>query len=244
MPLRTWRTRTGVSPSDRPRALARPFRGIARSAARVTRRGYREAGRHRARCRPHRAADGPARLGWSVPRTAARPAATVVRHGSARVGTMLLAAATAVVAAMVVGCLPPPQATRTRPGPPASAARRSPAATIADAQGARPGDRRVHEASVDREADLRVAFKGTCGSSTTRCRSAGSMDVSGADFASSFTYDWSREYAGPRQDAGPGPGRRDARAGSSAEAAPGGRSRATGSRIRTCHSRPSPRPAT
>jgi hypothetical protein len=41
-----------------------------------------------------------------------------------------------------------------------------------------------------------VAFKGTARSSTHTLPIAGSMDVSGADFASSFTYDWSDEGPG------------------------------------------------
>ncbi len=117
---------------------------------------------------------------------------------SARVGRSLLAAATAVVAALVVGCLPPPQATSDStagPGASASSAVTSPRPSPtpkAHVQAIVAFTERLSTGTLT----YRVAFKGTARSSTHTLPVSGTMDVSGADFSSSFTYDWSREAQG------------------------------------------------
>ena len=103
-------------------------------------------------------------------------------------------AAMLVIAAMGIGCLPPPQAgTRGPTGPavPAASASARPSPTSPTFLAAIAAfTKRVTSGKLT----YRVAFKGNVRASSDDLPIAGSMDVSGADFASTFTYDMSREY--------------------------------------------------
>jgi hypothetical protein len=107
------------------------------------------------------------------------------------------AGATVIVAVVVVGCLPAPRAASngrdagSSGGPVAATARPSPtpkAQLLAIAA--------FTESVVSGKLTYRVTFKGTVRASADTLPIAGIMDVSGADFASSFTYDFSRDYVG------------------------------------------------
>jgi hypothetical protein len=101
--------------------------------------------------------------------------------------------ATAILAVSIVGgCLPSPtSSTSSRPPSLAASARPSPTPRAFV---------KAIEAFADRvtsgKLTYRVGFKGIARSSTHTLPIAGSMDVAGPDFASSFTYDWSAEAAG------------------------------------------------
>jgi hypothetical protein len=103
-------------------------------------------------------------------------------------------AATLLVAVMGVGCLPPPQAGTlgsTGPGGPGSSASARPSPTPPTFLAAIAAfTKRVTSGKLT----YRVAFKGNVRASSDDLPIAGSMDVSGADFASTFTYDMTREY--------------------------------------------------
>jgi hypothetical protein len=97
----------------------------------------------------------------------------------------------------VAGCLPSPRAATGSSGP----------ASSADASAAtspRPSPSpKAHtlaigafvERATSGKLTYRVAFKGTARASADILPIAGTMDVAGADFATSFTYDFSGEYA-------------------------------------------------
>jgi hypothetical protein len=111
-------------------------------------------------------------------------------RGSVRFGVRV--AATLLVAAMAVGCLPPPQArtpgSNTAPGAAATAKPSpTPRAFIAAIAA-------FTERVASGKLTYRVAFKGTVRASSDTLPIAGTMEVSGADFASTFTYDMSRDY--------------------------------------------------
>ena len=109
-----------------------------------------------------------------------------------------LLAATAVVVAMVVAaCLPAPRATTSGPATPSS----SPAGQASAKPS--PTERafvKAIEAFAERAASgkltYHVAFKGNVRASINLLPIVGAMDVSGGDFASSFTYDLGHDYVG------------------------------------------------
>jgi hypothetical protein len=101
--------------------------------------------------------------------------------------------AIAVLATSIVGgCLPAARSSTSSTSP-SSAASVRPSPTP-------PAFVKAIEAFADKvtsgKLTYRVGFKGTARSSTHTLPIAGSMDVAGPDFASSFTYDWSGEAAG------------------------------------------------
>ena len=112
---------------------------------------------------------------------------------------MPLAAAALAVAVLAAACLPTPAAnTPGRTGPSAV-----PSAGASASAKASPTPRAFVAAieafaaqAAGGKMTYRVAFKGIASSSTHTLPIAGSMDVSGADFASSFTYDWTGEAPG------------------------------------------------
>jgi len=108
-----------------------------------------------------------------------------------------VAGATVIAAIVVAGCLPPPRAASTggnaasSAGPIVATARPSPTPKAHLLAIAAFADR-----VVGGKLTYRVTFKGTVRASADTLPIAGTMDVSGADFSSSFTYDFSRDYAG------------------------------------------------
>jgi hypothetical protein len=106
-----------------------------------------------------------------------------------------VAVATSVLV-LVAGCLPAPSAT-TSSSEPASAA-----ASAATSPRPSPSPK-AHTLAIDAFVErvtsgkltYHVAFKGTARASADILPIAGTMDVAGADFATSFTYDFSAEYA-------------------------------------------------
>jgi hypothetical protein len=98
---------------------------------------------------------------------------------------------------LLAGCLPAPRAA-TGSSEPASSAGAS------GATSPRPSPSpKAHTLAIDAFVEratsgkltYRVAFKGTARASADILPIAGTMDVAGADFATSFTYDFSIEYA-------------------------------------------------
>jgi hypothetical protein len=141
--------------------------------------------------------------GRYVPRSRWTRAATFspMSYGRDRVRSTVPAAVLTVAA--IAACLPPP-------GPASSGgsslqASASPASSGAVTRSPRPSPTpKAQElaiaAFVERVASgkltYRVTFKGTARASADVLPVAGTMDVSGADFATSFTYDFEREYPG------------------------------------------------
>lgn len=111
-------------------------------------------------------------------------------RGLARTGVLVAI----VVGSLAAGCLPPPSAATsdrtTSSGSPA-AATTSPSPTpkrfIAAIEA-------FTKQVTGGKLTYRVAFKGTVRASADTLPIVGTMDVSGADFASTFTYDFSRDY--------------------------------------------------
>jgi hypothetical protein len=109
-----------------------------------------------------------------------------------------LLAATAIVVASVAGaCLPPARSTTSGP-----TAAPSPAGGGGSARPS-PSQRafvKAIEAFTERvsagKLSYHVAFKGSVRASVNLLPITGAMDVSGGDFASSFTYDFSHDYVG------------------------------------------------
>jgi hypothetical protein len=112
-------------------------------------------------------------------------------RGLPRLGPLLAIVLSA--AAIVGACLPASRPTTT------SAPEAIPSASVRPSPTPRAFVAAI-EAFTERvtsgKLTYRVAFKGIARSSTHTLPIAGSMDVSGADFASSFTYDWSGEARG------------------------------------------------
>lgn len=113
------------------------------------------------------------------------------------VRTRIAGVALGVSAVLVAACLPPPRAATDSAGSSPSAG------TSASTESALPSP--TPKASVQAIAAFveratsgkltyRMAFKGTVRASADTLPIAGTMDVAGADFASSFTYDFSRDY--------------------------------------------------
>jgi len=106
----------------------------------------------------------------------------------------LAISAAALAATVVAGCLPAPTAntpdqTASSPVPAASSVKPSPTPRAFV---------KAIEASVDRvttgKLSYHVAFDGSVRASVNLLPIVGAMDVSGNDFASSFTYDFSHDY--------------------------------------------------
>ena len=104
----------------------------------------------------------------------------------------VLIAVAILIGSLTAGCLPPPRsATSDSTGGSASPAASRPSPTP-----------RKFLAAIEAftkkvtggKLTYRVAFKGTVRASADTLPVAGTMDVSGADFASTFTYDFSRDY--------------------------------------------------
>ena len=101
--------------------------------------------------------------------------------------------AISVLAVVVAGCLPSPRAASENAASSAGSGVPSarPSATL-----------KAHLAAIAAFADrvtsgkltYRVTFKGSVRASADNLPIAGTMDVAGADFSSSFTYDFSRDY--------------------------------------------------
>ena len=122
---------------------------------------------------------------------------TVTAMSGLRASLAQVVGATVIAAVLVAGCLPPPRAASTGADtassaiPGAATTRPSPtpkAHLLAVAEFA--------ERVVGGKLTYRVTFKGTVRASADTLPIAGTMDVSGADFSSSFTYDFSRDYQG------------------------------------------------
>ncbi|HSL77978.1 MAG TPA: hypothetical protein VK867_13620 [Candidatus Limnocylindrales bacterium] len=107
-----------------------------------------------------------------------------------------LVAASVVAASVAAACLPAPRSTTATATPVGSA---QPGAT------AKPSPTpKAFVAAIEKFTDrvtsgkltYHIAFTGVVSASADQLPIIGSMDVAGADFASSFTYDFSRDYDG------------------------------------------------
>jgi hypothetical protein len=104
-------------------------------------------------------------------------------------------AAAFVAASLAAACLPPPRSSTATASPSAA----GPGATSKPSPTPKP-----FIAAIDKftarvtsgKLTYHVAFKGVVSASADQLPIVGSMDVAGADFASSFTYDFSRDYDG------------------------------------------------
>lgn len=123
-------------------------------------------------------------------------AGTVTAMSGVHAQLAQVGAVTVIVAVLVAGCLPPP---RTATGSESPSSARPVQATV------RPSPTQkaellaiaaFTERIVGGKLTYSVMFKGTVRASADTLPIAGTMDVSGADFASSFTYDFSRDYVG------------------------------------------------
>lgn len=107
-----------------------------------------------------------------------------------------LVAAAVVATSIAAACLPAPRSSTTTPSPAASG---GPAATTRPSSTPKPFVAAIDkftERVTSGKLTYHIAFKGVVSASADQLPIIGSMDVSGADFASSFTYDFSRDYDG------------------------------------------------
>lgn len=116
----------------------------------------------------------------------------------ARTRAAWLATASTVIAVVAAGCLPPPtavtnvSASAATSGAPASATSRPSASQ-------KPQDLAIAAFAklvAAGKLSYRIAFKGEVRLSVDRLPITGTLDVSGADFATSFTYDFDPGYPG------------------------------------------------
>ena len=121
------------------------------------------------------------------------------RPGMLRAPSRAAPVATAAILCVVLAtaCLPPPTAVSEPTTGPAT----SPAAIVTPQPSPSPKAQDLAIAAFTRQVtggklSYRIAFKGEVRLSVDRLPIAGSMDVSGADFASSFTYDFDPSYPG------------------------------------------------
>jgi hypothetical protein len=118
----------------------------------------------------------------------------------ARSRASLAAAAAVVLVMVVVGCLPPPTSVTTASSAPVTSS--SPGnqpASAAPSASPKPQDAAI-AAFAKRAAggtwSYRIVFKGDVRLTVDRLPIAGTMDVSGNDFATNFTYDFDPDYPG------------------------------------------------
>ena len=113
-----------------------------------------------------------------------------IRHLASLIGAAVVAAAVAAA------CLPAPRSSTPSTSPSAAG---QPGATAKPSPTPKP-----FVAAIDKftarvtsgKLTYHIAFKGVVSASSDQLPIVGSMDVAGADFASSFTYDFSRDYDG------------------------------------------------
>ena len=136
--------------------------------------------------------------GQYEPRT--RLAGRWYRPGMLRVPSRAVSLTTAAALGLVLaaGCLPPPTAVSEPTTPPATSAQ---PVVLSPQPSASPKPQDLAIAAFTKQAaggkwSYRIAFTGEVRLSVDRLPIAGSMDVSGADFATSFTYDFEPTYPG------------------------------------------------
>lgn len=97
---------------------------------------------------------------------------------------------------LVAACLPPPRAATDSVGSSPSAGATSSAGSVPSptAKASVTAIAAFVERATSGKLTYRMAFKGTVRASADTLPIAGTMDVAGTDFASSFTYDFSRDY--------------------------------------------------
>ena len=119
-----------------------------------------------------------------------RPMSRGIRHLASFV------AAAVVALSVAAACLPPPRSSSSAPSPSAAGRPRATAKPSPTLKPFRAAIEKFTERVTSGELTYHIAFKGVVSASADQLPIVGSMDVAGADFASSFTYDFSRDYDG------------------------------------------------
>jgi hypothetical protein len=107
-----------------------------------------------------------------------------------------LVAAAVLAASVAAACLPPPRSATTTPAPVASGGSVATAKPSPTPKAFLLAIDKFTERVTSGKLTYHIAFKGVVSASADQLPIIGSMDVAGADFASSFTYDFSRDYDG------------------------------------------------